>query len=525
MKFLIFVCLLGLGSSEPLPKFSMIDDRSMDEEPTIAIVFPDGSTDTLVLDKYYLNEDDRKAGVNRCNFIGHLAEETGACVGMTGCPESEDVEFTIMSSRLNGSPMFKWARNGNVERVMHPYMEKVIENRADQPLTTPEHDVEVMAEDAEDFENEPTDVMFTHEEETAFVELEKMCDSGNCDEPPATNKLQLKVAYDKTFLGKFSGSHDNAKSKIEAAFVHVQTYYCHSSLGAKLKLDRIGDIMHIDDTINTEHLYSSKVLGITKKNIGTADLMVHMSGLSNSGCTNGGGCLLGIAGCLGCVCDKEVGDSSSRNWRVYKPKYWGRHNANYYRGNLLQYAYTIGHEIGHNLGLWHDHSKWHKEVGCDQKGLMSYGSGIPLQWSQCSKKDFKTYYNHATKVQKLSWCMEAEAIPACGTAPGPQPPSKKCCAELNIKDSGYLYNIDFKADGKSNGKPKYKGSSSSLTISLEYENTTSAQGWVIQIVFDATWKSILYSSTKNVNCPSEIGPNDWKSAYSFTKITSVACKK
>ena len=41
--------------------------------------------------------------------------------------------------------------------------------------------------------------------------------------------------------------------------------------------------MHIDDTINTEHLYSSKVLGITKKNIGTADLMVYMSGLSNSG--------------------------------------------------------------------------------------------------------------------------------------------------------------------------------------------------------------------------------------------------
>merc|ERR1719510_264973 len=396
--------------------------------------------------------------------------------------------------------MFKWSRDGNVERVIHPYMEKTIRS-----------------------EDELADVKFSHDEETAFVELEKMCDSGNCDAPPATNKLQLKVAYDNTFLGKFSGSHANAKSKIEAAFVHVQTYYCHSSLGAKLKLDRIGDIMHIDDTINTEHLYSSKVLGLTKKHVGPADLMVHMSGLSNAGCTNGGGCLLGIAGCLGCVCDKEVGDSSSRSWRVYKPKYWGRHNANYYRGNLLQYAYTIAHEIGHNLGMWHDHSNWHKEVGCDQKGLMSYGSGIPLQWSQCSKKDFKTYYNHATKVQKLSWCMEA--VPAACGGPGPQPPSKKCCAELNIKDSGYLYNIDFKADGKLNGKPKYKGSSASFPISLEYENTTSAQGWAIKIVFDATWKSTLYSSTKNVNCPSEIGPNDWKSAYSFTKITSVACKK
>merc|ERR1719242_1873114 len=193
MKVLVYVCLLGLGSSEPLPKFSMIDDRSMDEAPNIAVVFPDGSTDTLVLDKYYSNEDDRKAGVNRCNFIGHLAEETGACVGMTGCPESEDVEFTIMSSRLNGSPMFKWSRDGNVERVIHPYMEKTIRSEDEPADVMFTHDEEVMAEDAEDFENEPTDVMFTHEEETAFVELEKMCDSRNCDEPPATNKLQLKV--------------------------------------------------------------------------------------------------------------------------------------------------------------------------------------------------------------------------------------------------------------------------------------------------------------------------------------------
>ena len=118
------MCILGMGSSEPLPKFSLIAERSMAEVPTIAIAFPDGSTDTLVLDKYFSNEDDRKAGVNRCNFIGHLAEETDACVGMTGCPESEDVEFTIMSSRLNGSPMFKWKKDGNIQRIIHPYMVK-----------------------------------------------------------------------------------------------------------------------------------------------------------------------------------------------------------------------------------------------------------------------------------------------------------------------------------------------------------------------------------------------------------------
>ena len=123
--------ILGLGlslSSDHLPKFSMINERFMEEVPTILIAFPDGSTDTLVLERYYSNEDDHKAGFNRCNFIGHLERETDACIGMTGCPESEDVEFTIMSSKLNGSSMYKWKKDGTVERIIHPYRVKKYTN-------------------------------------------------------------------------------------------------------------------------------------------------------------------------------------------------------------------------------------------------------------------------------------------------------------------------------------------------------------------------------------------------------------
>ena len=92
-------------------------------------------------------------------------------------------------------------------------------------------------------------------------------------------------------MEKFSGSHNDAKSIIESAFVHVQTYYCHLSLGTQLRLDRIGDIIHINDSFPTQELYSSKVLDITKQNIGTADLMVYINGESR--CTSNG-CLLGI---------------------------------------------------------------------------------------------------------------------------------------------------------------------------------------------------------------------------------------
>ena len=100
-------------------------------------------------------------------------------------------------------------------------------------------------------------------------------------------------------LEKFSGSHDDTKSKIESALVHVQTYYCHSSLGTMLKVERIGDIMHIDDSFGIIEVDSKKVLDITRQNIETADLMIYVTGEFN-------GWAYGKAGCIGCVCDTEI---------------------------------------------------------------------------------------------------------------------------------------------------------------------------------------------------------------------------
>ena len=119
---LIITSIFAFGSPEPLPKLTLTNDRLIGEVPSVTIEFPDGSTDTLKLKRYYSSKEEKTSKVPRCNFIGHLAKEPGACVGFTGCPESEDVELTIMSSRILGSPLFKWKRNGNVERIIHPYM-------------------------------------------------------------------------------------------------------------------------------------------------------------------------------------------------------------------------------------------------------------------------------------------------------------------------------------------------------------------------------------------------------------------
>ena len=64
------------------------------------------------------------AGAEECHFIGHLAKEQDACVAMTGCVGSEDIDFTIISSHATKSAMFKWSKDGHVEIIESPFKVK-----------------------------------------------------------------------------------------------------------------------------------------------------------------------------------------------------------------------------------------------------------------------------------------------------------------------------------------------------------------------------------------------------------------
>ena len=61
------ISLLALASAavsespKNTPTFSMVEDKSIDGSPSIIITFPNGKSDTLMLEKYYANEDDRGA--------------------------------------------------------------------------------------------------------------------------------------------------------------------------------------------------------------------------------------------------------------------------------------------------------------------------------------------------------------------------------------------------------------------------------------------------------------------------------
>ena len=84
--------------------------------PSVVIAFPDGYTDTLVLNHYYSDEDN----VEGCHFLGHLANDREACVAMTGCVGQEDVELTILSEHNSDSGLYKWNRDGTVDILDHP---------------------------------------------------------------------------------------------------------------------------------------------------------------------------------------------------------------------------------------------------------------------------------------------------------------------------------------------------------------------------------------------------------------------
>jgi len=400
MKFLVVASLIAVAfAAQPrfrLEKksinFALVEERSANGSPTVTVTFSDGYTDTLVLNRYYSSEEDRMLGAEECHFIGHLAKEQEACVAMTGCVGSEDIDLTIMSSHATESSMFKWKMDGHVEVIESPF--KNGQARGDMLEREADNDME-----------QDLDEIVEEELDAAEYAIEEMCTGSNCANVPATNLLQINAGYDDGFLAKVGGTAAAAEAYIKSSLPHFQVHYCHESLGTKIVIQRLGSIKHYSGrSLQASGAKLEEMFETTKEELGTADLMMYM-GFDND-----------YYGTVGIAYGKSV--CSHPSGTKYKQ------SINEHRKTHAEAGHVIAHEIGHNIGMDHDFSPAHKAAGCDGTGIMSYGDP-PNKWSECSKRDLQAHY----LTNKNRWCMDL-APTACdgsgnfvGTTAAPPPPT------------------------------------------------------------------------------------------------------
>merc|ERR1711988_406501 len=387
------------------PRFTLLE-RSLKNVPSIAITFPDGYEDILMLNIFESNSGDgnRIIGEDECHYFGHLANEPEACVAATGCVGSEDMEFTILSDHSTGSSIYKWTKDGLVEVVQNEIIDYT--------------DTGNKNSSAFGGIKSPTI------KERAFVSEDRMptslgekCDGRSCI-LPETMSLKVKVGYLDGYYNLWKGHTEKIENEIAKAWVHTQAYFCHKSLGTKISIERVstkhypGFSPALKDHSEKEKSWIIQYLnelsyGIADKELHPDDetcLMVFVDAYMF---------LTSILGMAKTATACVRTDATSINF--------------FDDDDAAHNGLLMAHEIGHNIGMLHDHkSRDHRQIWdnlgftsqkpyvCYQAdGAVMQGSMGSKYWSKCSVMDLEIYYEYI-RIEKRKKKGTLEAAPnAC----------------------------------------------------------------------------------------------------------------
>ena len=214
-KRFYFLALLPLAFATE-PKLELLE-KSSEYDLELKVVFP-GFEDTIVLNRYYLNENEKLDRVEKCRFIGNLVSNPKSSVALTGCIGKQDALITILSQNPDIHTMLNWKINGEVEDLQEDFYNMIRE------------DVEEDEPDAEEeWDMVPEAVI---DKKHCALEL-----GGNITGliPPELT-LEVTVSYEDNFLAAYGGNHEEALAVIEATLTHAQAAFYDESLQTRINL-------------------------------------------------------------------------------------------------------------------------------------------------------------------------------------------------------------------------------------------------------------------------------------------------
>ena len=369
--FALGICVTGAEEKvDGVPIFKVVSSRTLQEPPSIEVIFPNGLHDELVLEHYKLFKDSKDGH----NYIGYLKNTPGSSVAVTGDivnPEDR-MEITLLSPN-NKDQMFEVDNFGRTKVIPIPKENK-------------EEKKHLLALARTEGKDEERDLDLEEGDQLVDEEKEKTKYSIGTIPMPSKLKMVMKIGYTEGLIWEMNNEADEEsrepepwESYIEKVMAHVQARFYDPTLGTLVQLEaQEGFLYTSNKTWCAETGLWYAIEETNKAKLKDVDVTAWLTTNNSTTCKHRG--VVGMAYVTSLCGSKAV-------------------SINEKDSSYASTGYTVAHETGHNMGMNHDFSGSHggSDNPCNQprptgtRGTMGYSWGT-AGWSQCSRYDFEHSY-------------------------------------------------------------------------------------------------------------------------------------